>query len=85
MKELKDLYTRSYQLEQELLTLQEDLKELRGEFVYHKEYNPSGYLKEEVVKTMKAAKAKAKQDNLQEKIEELTEIGEIQQMYSMYS
>ena len=82
LKDPKELYDRTYQLEQELLTLKEDLKELKGEFVYHKEYNPCGLEKDVVVKTMKAAKAKAAQDNLKEKIDELQEIEEIQNRYS---
>lgn len=82
LKDPKSLYDRTYQLEQELLTLKEDLKELKGEFVYHKEYNQGGLEKDVVVKTMKAAKAKAAQDNLKEKIEELEEIEEIQNRYS---
>lgn len=82
LKDPKELYDRTYQLEQELLTLKEDLKELKGEFVYHKEYNPGGLEKDVVVKTMKAAKAKAAQDNLKEKIDELQEIEEIQNRYS---
>lgn len=82
MKEKQELYSRTYQLEQEILTLTEDLKELRGEFVYHKEYNTSGYEKEEVVAIMKAAKARAKQDNLAEKVEELNKLQQIQEAYS---
>ena len=58
------------------------MKELKGEFVYHKEYNQGGLDKDVVVKTMKAVKAKAAQDNLKEKIEELEEIEEIQNRYS---
>lgn len=82
LKDPKSLYDRTYQLEQELLTLKEGLKELKGEFVYHKEYNQGGLEKDVVVKTMKAARAKAAQDNLKEKIEELEEIEEIQNRYS---
>ena len=82
VKQAKDLYARAYQLEQELLTLKEDLKELKGEFVFHKEYNVGGLDKELVAKTMKAAKAKAAQDNLAEKVSELEELQEIQELYS---
>lgn len=82
MKEKQDLYNRTYQLEQEILTLSEDLKELRGEFVYHKEYNTSGYAKEDVVDIMKAAKAKVKQDDLKAKAKELTKLQELQDLYS---
>lgn len=82
MKDMKNLFERAYQLEQELLTLKEDLKELKGEFVYSEKYNPEGFAKEDVQKTMKAAKAKAAQDNLAERIEELQEIEEIQNKYS---
>lgn len=82
MKERQNLFDRSYQLEQEILVLQEDLKELRGEFVYHKEYNIDGFDKEEVAKIQKAAKAKAKSDDLKAKADELNEIQQIQDTYS---
>lgn len=82
MKEKQSLFDRTYQLEQEILTLQEDLKELKGEFVYHKEYNVDGYDKEEVAKIQKAAKAKAKSDDLKAKADELNEIQQIQDTYS---
>lgn len=82
VKEAKNLYARAYQLEQELLTLKEDLKELKGEFVFHKEYNVGGLDKETVQKTMKAAKHRASQDNLAEKVSELEELQEIQELYA---
>jgi len=82
MKEKQALFDRTYQLEQEILTLQEDLKELRGEYVYEKEYNTDGFPKEDVQKIMKAAKAKVKQDDLKAKAEELNEIQQIQDLYS---
>lgn len=85
MTEQKDpqaLFDRSYQLEQELITLKEDIGELKGEFSYHKDYCPNGLDKDDVKKIMKAAKAKAAQDNLKDKIAELTEIEEIQNKYS---
>lgn len=82
VKEAKNLYARAYQLEQELLTLKEDLKELKGEFLFHKEYNTGGLDKETVQKTMRAAKAKAAQDNLAEKVSELEELQEIQELYA---
>lgn len=82
MKEKQALFDRTYQLEQEILTLQEDLKELKGEFVYHKEYNTDGFDKDEVAKIQKAAKAKAKSDDLKGKADELTEIQQIQDTYS---
>lgn len=74
MKERQSLFDRTYQLEQEILTLQEDLKELKGEFVYDKTYNEQGLDKDVVSKIMKAAKSKVKQDNLKEKAAELLEI-----------
>lgn len=80
--EKQNLFDRAYQLEQEILTLTEDLKELKGEFVFHKEYNTSGFDKKEVEKIMKAAKAKVKQDDLKAKAEELNEIQQIQELYS---
>ncbi len=82
MKEKQALFDRTYQLEQEILTLQEDLKELKGEFVYHKEYNTDGFDKDEVAKIQKAAKAKAKSDDLKGKADELNEIQQIQDTYS---
>lgn len=82
MKERQALYNRTYQLEQEILTLQEDLKELKGEFSYEKEYNKEGFEKAEVSDIMKAAKAKVKQDDLKAKAEEFTKLQEIQDTYS---
>ena len=74
MKERQALFDRTYQLEQEILTLQEDLKELTGEFVYNSDYNPEGLEKDLVKKIMQAAKSKVRQDNLKEKAEKLLEI-----------
>lgn len=81
-KDAKVLFNRGYQLEQELITLKEDLKELADEFTYHKEFCTNGLPKTEVKKILRAARAKANQDNLKEKIEELEEIEEIQNRYS---
>lgn len=82
MKDKQALFNRTYQLEQEILTLQEDLKELRSEFVYHKEYCTDGYPKQDVQDIMKAAKAKAKQDDLKGKVDELNALQQIQDTYS---
>lgn len=82
MKEKQALFDRTYQLEQEILTLQEDLKELKGEYTYEKEYNTDGYPKADVGDIMKAAKAKVKQDDLMAKADELNKLQEIQDMYS---
>jgi len=82
MKEKQALFDRAYQLEQEILVLQEDLKELKSEFTYEKEYNFDGFPKEEVSDLMKAAKAKVKQDDLKGKAEELNKLQELQDMYS---
>lgn len=68
----KELFDRAINVEREILALQEDLKELKSEFTYHQDHNTQGLDKEEVVKVMKAAKAAAKQDDLEAKIEELT-------------
>lgn len=82
LKDPKDLYRRAYQLSQELITLKEDLTELKNEFTFHKEFTKNGLDKGVVTTTIKAAKAAAAQDNLKEKIEELQEIEEIQNRYS---
>ena len=73
-KDPQALFNRTYQLEQELLTLKEDLAELKGEFVFHKEYNSGGLDKDTVKKVMKAAKARAKQDDIKKRIGELEEL-----------
>ena len=70
----KNLFDRAITVEREILSLQEDLKELKGEFTYHQDHNTQGLVKEEVVKVMKAAKAAAKEDDIEAKIEELTYI-----------
>lgn len=82
MKEKQALFDRTYQLEQEILTLQEDIKELKSEFTYEKEYNIDGFPKADVADIMKAAKAKAKNDNLEEKIEDLKSIQNVISQYS---
>jgi hypothetical protein len=82
MKEKQELYNRAYQLEQEILTLSEDLKELKGEYTYEKEYNTDGFPKADVADIMKAAKAKVKQDDLMAKADEYNKLQEIQDMYS---
>lgn len=82
MKDKQNLYSRSYQLAQEIITLQEDLKELVTEFAYDKEYNTEGFDKKEVKKIIKAAVAKAKEDDLKTKADELNELQEIQETYS---
>ena len=82
MKERQSLYSRAYQLAQEALVNKEDTKELAGEFIYHKEFNTEGFDKAEVKNIVKAAQAKAKQDNLAEKVEELNKLQQIQEAYS---
>lgn len=82
MKERQSLYSRAYQLAQEAITNKEDVKELVGEFTYHKEFNTEGFDKVEVKNIVKAAQAKAKQDNLAEKVEELNKLQQIQEAYS---
>jgi len=82
MKERQSLYDRAYQLAQEAITNKEDVKELAGEFTYDKEYNTDGFDKAEVKNIVKAAQAKAKQDNLAEKVEELNKLQQIQEAYS---
>ena len=70
----KELFDRALNVEREILALQQDLKELKSEFTYHQDHNTQGLDKEEVGKVMKAAKAAAKEDDLDAKIEELTYI-----------
>lgn len=82
MKERQSLYSRAYQLAQEAIVNKEDVKELIGEFTYDKEYNTEGFDKVEVKNIVKAAQAKAKQDNLAEKVEELNKLQQIQEAYS---
>ena len=82
MKDKQNLYSRAYQLAQEIITLQEDLKELVTEFAYDKEYNTEGFDKKEAKKIIKAAVAKAKEDDLKTKADELNELQEIQETYS---
>lgn len=73
----RDLFNRTYNLEQEIVQAKELQKELKGEFEYHKELNTSGLEKEIVKKVMKAAVAKAKQDQLEQKANDLLELNEI--------
>lgn len=73
----RDLFNRTYNLEQEVVQAKELQKELKGEFEYHKEMNTSGLEKEIVKKVMKAAVAKAKQDQLEQKPNDLLELNEI--------
>ncbi len=73
----RDLFNRTYNLEQEVVQAKELQKELKGEFEYHKELNTSGLEKEIVKKVMKAAVAKAKQDQLEQKANDLLELNEI--------
>jgi uncharacterized protein (UPF0335 family) len=82
MKDKQNLYSRAYQLAQEIITLQEDLKELVTEFAYDKEYNTEGFDKKDVKKIIKAVVAKAKEDDLKTKADELNELQEIQETYS---
>ncbi len=79
---MQDCYSRAYQLASEINMLQEDLKELKAEFSFDKEFNVNGFPKKDVAKTVKAAVAKAKQDDLKAKAEELNELSEIQEKYS---
>jgi len=76
-KNQKDLFTRAFNLETEIVSAQELLKELKSEFTYHAEDNPEGLDKEIVTKTMKASKARAKEVALKEKADELLEINRI--------
>jgi hypothetical protein len=82
LKEKQSLYNRAYQLAQEAIVNKEDTKELAGEFTYNEDYNTEGFDKKEVKDIIKAAQAKAKQDDLQAKADELTKLQEIQEMYS---
>ena len=73
----RDLFNRTYNLEQEVVQAKELQKELKGEFEYHKEMNTSGLEKDVVKKVMKAAVAKAKQDQLEQKANDLLELNEL--------
>ena len=79
---MQNCFNRAYQLASEINMLQEDLKELKNEFSYDKEYNVNGFPKKDVAKTIKAAVAKAKMDDLKAKAEALNEIAAIQEKYS---
>lgn len=82
MKEKQSLFNRAYQLAQEAIVNKEDTKELAGEFTYNKDYNTDGFDKDEVKDIIKAAQAKAKQDDLQAKADEFKKLQEIQELYS---
>lgn len=82
MKEKQNLFNRAYQLNQEILVLKEDLAELKSEFSYHGDYCPDGFDKKEVTDIIKAAAAKAKADDLAEKVEKLNKLQQIQEAYS---
>lgn len=72
-----ELFKRTYNLEQEVIQAKELQKDLKDEFTYHKELNTSGLNKDIVKKVIRAAKAKASQDDLKTKAAELVEIDEI--------
>ena len=72
-----DLFRRTYNLEQEIIQAKELQKDLKDEFTYHKELNTSRLHKDVVKKVIRAAKAKASQDDLKTKAAELVEIDEI--------
>jgi hypothetical protein len=82
MQSKQNLFDRAYQLAQEIITLQEDLKQLNIEFAYDKKDNTEGYDKKEVKKIIKAAMLKAKEDDLAGKASDLKELQEIQEIYS---
>ena len=79
---MQDCFDRAYQLASEINMLQESMKELKTEFSFDKEFNVNGFPKKDVAKTVKAAIAKAKQDDLKGKADELNELSEIQEKYS---
>lgn len=72
-----ELFKRTYNLEQEVIQAKELQKDLKDEFTYHRELNTSGLDKDVVKKVIRAAKAKASQDDLKTKAAELVEIDEI--------
>ena len=74
MKDRKELFKRAYNLEQESVQAQELLKELKTDFSYDKDVCTDGLPKKDVAKILRAAKAKAAQNNLKEKAEELLEV-----------
>lgn len=70
----KDLFAKAYSLENEILTAQELLKELKSDYTYHEEFNPKGLAKDDVASALKAAKCFAKANDLKEKSDELLAI-----------
>ena len=70
----QELFKKAYGYETEIIDAQEFLKELKAEYTYDSDTNTDGLSKDVVAKTLKAAKAFAKQNNLKEKAEELMEL-----------
>lgn len=77
LKDPAELFRRAYNLEREVLDAKELQKELKAEFMYDKELNTGGLEKKYTAKVIKAAKAKAKNDNLKQKAADLEELESI--------
>ena len=78
----KELFTRIFNLECEVLNAQELQKEVKEEYSYDRDMNVNGIPKDEVAKLIKAAKAAAKENDLKEKAKELLELDELVEEYS---
>lgn len=55
----KDLYERLVVLEEQKITVTEDINQLKKDFTYHKEHNTGGLFKDDVKTTHGAAKLEA--------------------------
>jgi len=74
MKDRKELVKSGYNIAKAIVQAQELLKELNPDFSYDKDVCTDGLPKKDVAKILRAAKAKAAQNNLKEKAEELLEV-----------
>lgn len=77
LQKKKELFDRATNLLIEKMVLDNDIKELKEQFTYHKDHNTSGISKDDVKLIMKAAALNAK-----EKYEEYT--GEAKALMDLY-
>lgn len=78
----KELFTRIFNLECEVINAKELQKEVKEEYCFDKDVNVNGLPKDQVAKLIRAAKEHAKASNLKEKVAELVEIDHIIEEYS---